>query len=476
VALIPPNLKPPKLPSFSAPRSPRTQPVVLTLLLLVVGGLFGWLKLTEAPEDATLPVDSDSTPIEAENAPPAAKVDAELLRGVRDSTDAERIVREPEPFLHVLFEAAKLVPGDFRRLSATLADDATYQQILEAPDAWRGRAIVAKARFNFATTESVPLGDRDSAGKEMEFRYWRGVATDELGRTWSFSLLEEPNGIEPGDVIRIEGFFFKKFALFDPEHPTELIDPTLHLVGKRVVKSFLRMPPVRQLSTALLSTVRDYTIEDRLTLPEEPLWHVMSFVQNIDADALAAAAEVESGLGEATYLTNQALSKSPDEYRGTPVRLLGSVSSQQRPWFRDDENPLDLPQVWHSLLVHNGPAFSYLISAERPPEWISGQATVLVEGVFLKLHTYQAVNRQTVTCPVIVVKRFVPFRIETEGLRSNISWVLIGVSAPIVLGVLLLAARDRKAAVVLQEKQLKRRQARREESHAGGRAPGGGGG
>lgn len=486
MALIPPNLAPPKLPGRGGPRTPRTQLVVLTFLLLVVIGLFGWLKLTEAPRDSTVPVDSATTPLEAENAPAAAQIDRELLQEVRDATAADRIVREPRPFLHVLFEAGKLVPGDFRRLKATLADDAVYQQLLEQPGEWRGRAVVAKARFNFATAEKVPLGDRDSAGNEMQFSYWRGVATDDLGRTWSFSLLEEPTGIGPGDVIKIEGFFFKKLALFDPDHPDELIDPTLHLIGKRVVKSFLRMPPVKQLSMALLSTVRDYTIEDRLTLPEEPLWHVMSFVQNIDADALAAAAEVGSGLGEATYLTNQALTKSPDEYRGAPVRLLGSVSDQQKPWFRDDENPLDLPQVWHSLLVHNGPSFSYLISPERPPEWITGQATVLVEGVFLKLHTYQAVNRQTVTCPVVVVKRFVPFRIETEGLRANISWILIGVSAPIVLGVLLLAARDRKAAAALQEKRLHRRKARREGPPPGGapaaadagsgRPPGGSGG
>lgn len=479
MSLIPPSLATPKLPTRGGGRSPKSQLLILSFLLIVVIGLFGWLKLTEPANEANTPVDSPTTPLEAENAPPAAAIDLDLLKEVRDATDAQRIVREPQPFLHVLLEAAKLVPGDFRRLHATIADDAVYQQLLEQPDAWRGKAIVAKARFNFVTQETVPLGDRDSAGKEMEFRYWRGVATDDLGRTWSFSLLEEPLGINPGDVIKIEGFFFKKLALFDPDHPSELIDPTAHLIGKRVIKSFLRMPPVQELSTALLSTVRDYTIEDRLTLPEEPLWHVLSYVQNVDADALAAAAEIESGLGDdATYLTNQALAKSPDEFRGQPVRLLGSVSDQQKPWFKDDENPLDLPQVWHSLLVHNGPSFTYLISTERPPDWVAGRATVLVEGVFLKLYTYQAVNRQTVTCPVVVVKRFVPFTIATEGLRSSISWILIAVSAPIVIGVLLLAARDRKAAAALTEKQLERRRARRAAAQDGGlaRPPGSGGG
>lgn len=459
MALTPPNLP---FPGKSRPRSSKTQLVVMAFLLLVVASLFGWLRLTEKPVHEEVPIDTSVAPLEAENAPPGAQIDVELLKEVKDATEAERVVREPEPFLHVLMEAGKLVPGDFRRLKAPYADDALYQSILEQPAAWRGKALIAKARFNFATEEKVPLGSGSGPEGSTEFRYWRGVATDDLGRAWSFSLLEPPDAIAPGEVIKIEGFFFKKLALFDPADPAQLIDPTLHLIGKRVVKSFLRMPPVRELSTAVLQSVRDYSIEDRLEIPEEALWHVLSYVQNSDADALAAAAEEGTvSDSEARYLTNQALQSDPDQFRGAPVRLLGSVSAEQKPWFKDDENPLDLPLLWHSLLVHNGPKFTYLISTEKPPEWVSGQATVIVEGVFLKLYTYQAVNRQTVTCPLVVVKRFVPFRIATEELRSGFSWALIAISVPFVLLLLFLATRDRKAAETLRAAQLERRRARR---------------
>lgn len=461
MSITPPNLKP-------GPKSPRSQLVIMAVLLLLVVGVYSWLRMGDQPTDTAMPIETGSSPIDAENAPPAAHVDPELLAEVKDASEADRVVREPQPFLHVLLEAGKLVPGDFRRLGAQIVDDELYRRILDDPAPWRGKALVAKARFNFATEEKVPLGERDSTGVEREFRYWRGVATDDLGRAWSFSLLEEPLDLQPGDVIKIEGFFFKKLALFDPDDPNQLIDPTLHLIGKRVVKSFLRMPPVKEVSRALLATVRDYSIEDRLTLPEEPMWHLLSYVQNSDADALAQAAELEEvDGGQASYITNQALLQHPDEYRGEPVRLLGSVSDQQRPWWHDDENPLDLPMIWHSLLVHNGPSFTYLISIDKPPEWVSGSATVLVEGVFFKLYTYQAINRQTVTCPVVIVKRFVPFRIGTDELKGNLSSILIAVSAPMIFGLLWLAMRDRKAAAALQEQQIARRRARRAATAAG---------
>ncbi len=451
-------------------RTPKTQLVVLLFLFVLAGGLVFWLKLTERNPTESLPLDTSVAPIESENAPPAATIDRKLLAEVKDATESDRIVREPEPFLHLLLESGKLVAGDFRRMKAPFIDDATYQQIDADPASWRGRPLVAKARFNFVTQEQVPLGPSIAAG-DPQFHYWRGVATDDLGRTWSFSVLEPPDGIAAGDVIKMEGFFFKKLALFDPADPAKLIDPTLHLIGKRVVKSFLHMAPVTELSQAILSTVRDYSIQDRLEVPDEALWHVLSYVQNVDADALAAGAEEGlAGENDAIYLTAQALLKDPVQYRGAPVRLLGSASADQPPWFKDlgpdGENPLDIPIVWHSLLVHQGPTFTYVISAERPPAWVRGQPTVLVEGVFLKLYTYQAINRQTVTCPLIIAKRFVPFRIAAEELRSGFSWLLIGTSVPLVLGLLYLAMRDRKDADSFRAMQMKRRQARR-----GGAAP-----
>jgi len=457
-------------------RSLQPRPAILSFRLIILAvvfvaafSLFAWLRWMESAPLEAEPADAGVIPMEAVEgiAPPGATIDHDLLAEVRDATESERVIREPQPFLHLLFEAGKLVAGDFRRMKAPFVDDALHERILAAPDAWRGRPLVAKARFSFATEERIPLAE----GGE-QFRFWRGVAGDDLGRTWSFSVLEPPGDLAPGDVIRIEGFFFKKLALFDPVDSRQLIDPTLHLIGKRVVKSFLHMPSVRELSPAILSTLRDYEIQDRLDLPDEPLWHVLSYVDNTDADVLAAAAEesVNRESGEALYVTSAALLKDPDRYRGEAVRLLGSMSRDQPPWPKDlgpdGENPLDIPVVWHSLLVHQGPTFTYLISKERPPGWTRGNPTVIVEGIFFKLFTYQAKNRQTVTCPLVVVKRFVPFTIESEALRSGISWALIGLSVPLVGGLLFWAMRDRKAA-----EELRHRRSARRRGHRPGEAP-----
>lgn len=469
MSLIPPNLARSKRSLRGPGRSPKAQLAGLCFLLIGVASLFAWLRSDATPRNEALPIRGSNAPIESANAPPAAVIDQARLRAVQDATQAERIVCEPLPFQHLLQEAGRLVAGDFRRLEATVADDAVYQQIDDHPADWRGKAIVAKARFNFVTAELL-----------QTLSFWRGVATDDLGRAWSFSVLEEPEGIAAGDVIKIEGFFFKRLALFDPtptdpRQPSEVIDPTLHLVGERVVKSFLRMPPVKDLSSALLATVRDDSIAERLTLPEEPLWHVLSFVQNCDANALAAAAafdpeqNIERDLESkrldtplVQYLTSQALAKDPDQHRGAAVRLLGSVSEQQKPWFHDEENPLELPRVWHSLLVHQGPSFTYLLSVEKPPEWVSGQATVLVEGVFFKLYTYEAVNRETVTCPVVVVKRFVPFHLDVSKLHSSLAWIVCAIGAPVIIALLVLALRDRKENALLRERQLARRRTQRQ--------------
>ncbi len=431
---------------------------LLSLLLALAGGV--------AHAQA-----GDATPLRS-------TIDFALLKEVKDATEAERIVREPQPFLHVLIEAGKLEPDDFTRLGAHVADEALYRELLLHPDAWRGAPVSAKARFNFATEEKVELGSRDPAGEELSFRYWRGVATDDLGHIWSFSLLEEPTGLAAGDVIKIDGFFFKKLALFDRHYPEELIDPTAHLVGKRIVKSFLPMAPVTELSSELLAAVRDDTLEERRALPDEPLWHLLSFVQQADAEWLAASAEeseaafdrANPGARDATY---QALLREPAAHRGSPVRLVGALVDQPPPRSHDEENPLELPHVWHTFFVHGGPTFTYLVSAERPPDWAAGQAAVQVEGLFFKLHAYEARNDRVVTCPVLVVKRFVPLHIGIAELRSGVSWILITISAPLVAVMLLLAMRDRKAAAALQEARMARRRSRRAPPSGSGAVGGG---
>jgi len=443
-------------------------PLPLVLLFVAAGGA---AHAQAAPASPAAQGTGATTPLHS-------NVDFELLKEVNDATEAERIVREPQPFLHLLIEAGKLEPGDFTRLGARVADDALYRELLLRPAEWRGQPITAKARFNFSTEEKVPLGARDPAGEELSFRYWRGVATDDFGRIWSFSLLEEPTGLVAGDVIKIEGFFFKKLALFDRKYPEELIDPTAHLVGKRIVKSWLPMAPVTELSSELLAEVRDATPEERRELPDEPLWHLLSFVQQADGDSIArsaaeAAAAFERADPDARDATYEALLRDPAAHRGAPVRLVGALLDRQPPRSRDEENPLELPHIWQTLFVHGGPTFSYLISAEAPPEWAAGQAAVQVEGLFYKLHAYEARNDRMVTCPVLVVKRFVPLYPGIDELRSGISWILIAISAPLVAVMLLLAMRDRKAAAALQEARLARRRARKAPPSGAGAGSGG---
>lgn len=425
--------------------------IVMVVLLIVVSAVFFYSRLTttdtrpSTPEDAIRP----RTP---GNAPPAARPDPALLTGVRDSTSAEQAIRENEPFVHLMREAGKLVAGDFSRLDTQdLDDEAVLLQLLADPAAARGQPFSARGLFSFVEEKSIDIV-LDGVGGAVTgtLTYYQGMVQDMSGHSYSFSVLEEPENIEPGQIVRIRGFFFKRFALFDPADPDRLIEDTVHLVGKRIVRSFLRMDPVSEISPALMATIRDYELEDQLRIPEEPLFHTLSYVMNVDADELSA---------QATDYTSFTLRTNPQEHRGQAVRVLGTFfESWPQHLGVTGENPLDLPEVWHGLLVHGGPSFTFMILPEREPEWAKNGTTVIAEGIFLKRYAYQARNGEAVSAPLIVVKRFIRYEVNADAVNTMLMSVVCIVIALALFGWFLMSVfGDRKANVRFRKRYYERR-------------------
>jgi hypothetical protein len=437
-----------KLRKIRSAGSDKVRVISLSVLLLVVTGIYLRTRFA-TPEHLEVAPQEAYRPASTVNAPPAAQIEPAFLKAVLDETESDHVTLEREPFLHLLMESGKLVPGDFQRMDTRNLGTELYDEVLSEPQRFRGQAFSARGFFTFSREQSIPLEEGNTPG----LRYYQGLVQDDLGRQFSFSVLEPPDRVKPGQIVRIQGFFLKKYSMFHPDQPTEIIGPTLHVVGKRLVPSFYRMDPVHELSPALLSTVRDYELEDQLSLPTEVLYHTLSYVQNTPAEELAAVA---------TDCTSFQLRTNPEEFRGAAVRVLGTFfETWPQHLGPSGENPLDMSTVWHGLLVHGGPSFSYLICTDREEDWVREPNTnVIAEGVFLKRYSYQAKNGEPVTCPLLIVKRFVPFRVDSSGVNHLLQWVLYSLAAIFALWFLISVTSDRKSNEQFRRRLHERRKAR----------------
>jgi len=415
--------------------------LAMAVLLVVLVVVYFATRNKGGGTDQAVPMDTRFDPIETstENAPPVPKVDPARLAEVRDATEQERVIIEAAPLQHLLEEASAAVPGDFRRLGARRLTDELYEQVLADPARFRGQPFVTKGLFAWsAPTPADMVYSGPSGDLAGTLPVFRGLFTDERGRQYTFTVLDDPAAMEPGQVVRLAGFFFKAQAVFAPGDDSEVIDPTLHFVGERLVRSYLAMEPVEEISLPLLeSTVRDYEIHEKMDLPEEPLYHVLSYVKNVDADELSARAQ---------DTTAAALRIHPNRYRGRPVRVLGTFHKM---WVRElgdhGENPLEIPSVYHGLLVHNGPTFTYFISLDPKPDWVTENphTNVIAEGIFLKVYLYQAQNGQAVVCPLLVVKRFLPYVVDSSSIHLVLMVGVLGIAGVMLLWFGVSALRDR---------------------------------
>ena len=142
-------------------------------LLIVVVGVYLFTAFPEPNRESSPPNESMRPMYSSENSPPAAQVHPELLQEVADDTEVQRITREQQPFLHVLMESAKLVPGDFLRLGTRELDADLCDQIEKDPASHRGLPMSARGFFSFVRPRTVSL-DIDGQGNAQDFPTGKG--------------------------------------------------------------------------------------------------------------------------------------------------------------------------------------------------------------------------------------------------------------------------------------------------------------
>lgn len=370
---------------------------------------------------------------------PASKVSPELLKSVKDTQIADRVIKENEPYLHLIMEAAKLVYGDMELLGVK---NANAEAILKDSAAHRG--VPYEIKGNLQWFEEVT---------DLNFKLYRGYLTSLNGDNYYFTVLNFSDDIKVGDVVKLQGFFYKIYS-FNLQGEDKRINDAIFLVGKHLIPSFYEMPPVNQLNPRLLDALYDFELEDQIKpLEEKQLYHMLSFVNNIDDETyekLKADGIFEEHLAKA-------IKGKPNLYRGAPVRIVGEVI-----WFSEKllgpegENPIGKKRVYHGINRNNRGGSCYFITFQDPST-IKLQGLYYHDGFFFRNYAYKTRDEQLRSSPVIIVRGYEPFKIPEDTTFIYISLIILGGALVAFVFFLIHTLLDRKENRKYREKFIQRK-------------------
>lgn len=384
--------------------------VVITAVVVVAYFFFRFQSAELAQEAA----DESSDHILA---PPSrvevsAKVDPTLLADVKDATVSERVVKEMDPYLHLIKEARRLLPGDMELLGVSLCDS---EALLADPGAHRGKPLSVKGNLQWWETESF-----------QDFKLFRGYITTLKGEYIYFTTLSMSEDIAIGDVVKLQGFFFKIFSFTLPEDGTRVSEAPF-IVGRSLISTFYDMDPVTELDMDLLDTIYDYSLEDSTReFREKPLFHILSYVHNMSDETFASIEFPDTLAAEVLFKAST--------YRGKPVTVAGHpIWTRTRLLGPGGENPLGMDKVFHGILLNHKGGFCYYIALDIPI-WLTSDYKELIniKGFFLRNYSYVTRKGTPQSAPVIVVRGFEKFDYPEDNTMLYVTFFIIGLTALIV--------------------------------------------
>lgn len=425
---------------YLTPRSDKVRLIALIIVTVIVITAFFYFRIDSQQKQESYDQD------EYTYAPPVrevyAKVDPARLADVEDDNISDRVVKEMDPYLHLIKESAKILPGDMELLGAKIAD---IDAVRADPAAFRGKPLSIKGNLQWWETEQF-----------QDFELFRGYMTTLEGDHVYFTVLGMPDDVALGDVFRLNGFFFKIFSFLLPQDDTRVSD-AVFLVGRRLITSFYDMDPVTEVNVDLLDTITDYQLEGSLVdFQEKPLFHLLSYVQTLDDEAYAAIEFPE-------HLAMKIRSR-PSEFRGQPVDVVGQLV-----WLRqtllgpEGENPLGIPKVHRGILYNHRGKFCYFFALDVP-EWLKPEMRELVhlKGFFFRNYSWETREGATVSAPTLVVRGFEKYVIPEDNTMFYVTLFIFGLTIVIVGFFFISVFQDRKRAreyrsrFIAKKKQLLR--------------------
>ncbi len=356
---------------------------VYTFLIVVLGAaIFTTSSTKDAPQDSR-PYDYPDEPVIREV---LANVDATIMAGVRDTSRIDRSTLEPEPFRHLLLQAGKLVYGDLEQLGI---EKGNWDELTATPAEHRGDPVWVLGELVWVDTLAGPWPT-----------HWRGEIVDEFGASWHFACVVEPDGLNPGDIVRIGGFFMKHYEGLRPDR--SFVSGPL-IIGEELVASAWRIDAVTRLPATELEELRDYDLEAATRPLEEPLFYkLISYVKNTDIESFFPA---ERSLEE--YETEPVkLMQNSSLFRGKPVRVYGKLLHKQMvPLGPRGENPLGIPFAWHVWIDNQFGGMSLAVSLDEPVGMKKGDI-IYADGLFYRRWAFENAINRPVMAATVVTKRF----------------------------------------------------------------------
>jgi hypothetical protein len=372
---------------------------------------------------------------------PGAKVDPARLAEVRDDDIAERVIKEKEPYLHLIQQAGRLVYGDMELLGVTKAN---LEAIRAEPAAYRGTPFEIKG--NLQWWEEVK-------DQERGFSLYRGYITTPDGDYAYFTVLGIPYDIAIGDVVKLQGFFFKLYSFSLLGEDTRVTD-AIYLVGKELVSSFYKIDPVHELDMDLMNTVYDYDILDMAKpFEEKHLYHMLSYVQNLDEEKLKSIEFQEAIPTE--------IIKKPGDFRAKPVQIMGEIVllPVERNLGPGGENPLGIKRCYHGILLnYRGGKFGfvYFLTLEKP-EWMQKKDLVYLQGFFMRNYAYRTQNENLQPAPLVIASGFEKFVLPKDYTITYISIAILGGTILLSLFFLFQMFKDRRQNRQYRERFIARK-------------------
>lgn len=433
-----PNIEPSKPISFGF-SSEKSRLAFLGGLAIVFVAGFVYFRAKARPDPEKK---QDVAAVRQEEAPfelvrqPAAKIDAKKLEPTKDATKLERLVREPEPYTHLLSEAYKLTPGDLEVMGLRTLD---LDALRRDPALYRGTPFEVKG-----TVEAIEVVSGD---KYHEVRGRVRLANDDVV---AFAVLRESD-CSPGDVVRLQGFFFKFVDL--ETTPGTWIENVPLLVGRALTRSFIDLAPNPSLEAVSWELVRDHGLEDQIDLQEEILFEILNYVRSLPP-------EQKQNL-PAEEVTWADLRRNPNAFRGKLVQITAQCPIDYQ-WPRTlgpaGENPLDHRVFYDGIAgVMGERLFRWIAFEPLKKEQVGDLNVSHITGVFFKNVAWENKRGHTYNGPLIVPIRVVPFRSPADNTQSFLNWIVIGAVSIVVSMLAISLFGNRKAQSEFQRDFLARK-------------------
>lgn len=381
----------------------------------------------------------------------------EIMDQARDETRVERLVRESEPFKHLLEASLNVVPAAARQLGMP-RQPLDVEQLRSNPSQHRGDYLWSKG-------ELLGLSGPIAGHPIPDYDYYEGRLENPEGETVMFAVSLPPDPeIEIGDWVRIEGFFLKLRDGYYPE-----VSRAPMLVGPQLLADQPDWDPVLQLDPRVLDLIADGNfgefymegMHSDLTLEEyqnTPLWHLTSYaLSHKDDKSFREWREVPAYVEE-----DQWFAIMRGEYpKGMPMRVLGELLKGRT--IQADRNPIGVEawtEVW--VRIHD-------LGGRLVPVWIPERLdnlhtreAVELRAYLFKRHAYDSIEGDRRFTPLFVAPTLNRYVNVEHPLVRQIGVVLVGLVG-LIIGVFYFMARSDRITrdqheIAMIERRRRRRQ------------------